>query len=136
MTPSGSATCDEAQRVADVHLGDVDVEVLGHLHRQRLDVQLVGHLREHAAFLDADRLADAACSGTVAWIGWSRRTSCRSTWVIVPRTLSSWYSLSTEECVVAALDDDVEHGVQPAGAGQRRPEVALGDRDRDGLSRP
>ena len=40
-----------------LHLGDVDLEVLRHLHRQRLDVQLVRHLREDAAFLHADRLA-------------------------------------------------------------------------------
>ena len=32
---------------------------------------------------------------------------------------------------VPAVDDDVEHGVQAARAGQRRAQVALGDRDRD-----
>ena len=38
-------------------------------------------------------------SGTVAWIGWSRRTSCRSMCVIRPRTASCWKSFSTDECV-------------------------------------
>jgi hypothetical protein len=32
----------------------------------------------------------------------------------------------------STFDDDVEHRVQAARAGQRRAQVALGDRDRDG----
>ena len=34
---------------------------------------------------------------------------------------------------LAAVDDDVEHGVQAARVGERGAQVALGDRDRDRL---
>jgi len=47
----GNRERGEAEGVADVHPGDVHVEVLGHLHRQRLDVELVGDLREDATGL-------------------------------------------------------------------------------------
>ena len=49
---------DEAQRVADRHPADVELEVLRNLHRQGLDGDLAADLREHAALGDADRLAD------------------------------------------------------------------------------
>ena len=60
------------------------------LHRQCLDVELVDTLGEDTAFLHADRVA-VSVNGTVAWIGWSRRTSCRSTCVIdrAPRPAGS-----------------------------------------------
>src|SRR5439155_2487742 len=48
----------EAERVADGHAADVEVDVLGNLHRQGLDVDLALYLREHTALLDAGRLAD------------------------------------------------------------------------------
>src|SRR5205823_7301802 len=48
----------QTERVADVHAGDVDVEVLGNLERQAFDVYLVDDLREYPALLDADGLAD------------------------------------------------------------------------------
>ena len=37
---------------------------------------------------------------TRAWIGWSRRTSCRSTWMIPPLTGCCWYSLRIDGWVV------------------------------------
>ena len=45
----------DAERVADAHVGDVEIDVLRHLERQRLDLDLAQRLREHAAFLDARR---------------------------------------------------------------------------------
>ena len=55
---------------------------------------------------------------TEAWIGWSSRTSCRSTCVTPPRTGSTWYSLRIDAWVFAlAVDLDVEDRVQ---AGRHR----------------
>ena len=34
--------------------------------------------------------APTRCTVTVAWIGWSSRTSCRSMWRTVPRIGSRW----------------------------------------------
>ena len=35
---------------------------------------------------------------TAVWIGWSRRTSCRSMCVSFPRTLLTWNSFRIAEC--------------------------------------
>ena len=40
MTPSRRGQVDEAQRVADRHTADVQLDPVGNLHRQRLDVDL------------------------------------------------------------------------------------------------
>ena len=58
VTPSGTSTSREPERVADPEPGDVGLEVLRDLERQRLDVDLVRDLREDAALADADRVAD------------------------------------------------------------------------------
>src|ERR671934_2813470 len=54
----------QAERVADRHPADVEVDVLRNLHRERFDVDLALHLREHAAFLRARGLADELDSHT------------------------------------------------------------------------
>ena len=89
VTPCGAVSAESRSESPIRQSRDICFEVLGDLHRERLNVQLVRHLRQDAAFLHADGLA-VQWSGTVAWIGWSRRTSCRSTWVISPRTGSCW----------------------------------------------
>ena len=48
----------EAEHVAHVHMGDVDLDVLWHVSGQRFDVELARDERQHAARLRADRLAD------------------------------------------------------------------------------
>ena len=58
VTPSSGGRSDEAERVADRHAGDVELEVVRDLQRQRLDVELAADLREDAAFLHAGGLAD------------------------------------------------------------------------------
>ena len=50
-----------------------------------------------------------------------------------PRTLSLLVLLEHRRVRLAAVDDDVEHGVQAAARRQRAAQVALGDRDRDRL---
>ena len=80
----------EPKDVADLHVRDVDVDVLRHVRRQRLDLELACHEREHAARLDADWRRRRDGSTTVAWIGWSSRTSRRSMCEIVPRIGSCW----------------------------------------------
>ena len=54
----------EAQGVAHRHRADVELEMLGHLHRQRLDVDLARDLRERAALAHARRvLGPTSCDG-------------------------------------------------------------------------
>src|SRR5918912_2805643 len=47
----------DAQRVADRHVADVELDMLRNLHRQRLDIDLPLDLREDAALLRPRRLA-------------------------------------------------------------------------------
>ena len=54
-------------------------------------------LRSRPALLDPGRLADKR-NETAVWIVWSRRTSCRSMWMIWPRILSRWKSFRITEC--------------------------------------
>ena len=49
----------ERQRVADLHAGDVVLDRVGDVGRQRLDRDLAERLLEHAALLDAGRVVDA-----------------------------------------------------------------------------
>ena len=116
--------------VADLQLGDVELEVRRHFHRQRLDVDLARHLRQDAAFLHPGRLA-----GEVIGHGGVDRLVEPDFLQVdvgdVAADLSCWYSLSTEEWRLAAVDHDVEHGIQATAGRQRAAQVALGDRDRD-----
>ncbi len=98
VTPSGSATVREAERVAEVASSETSAS--------RCSGTSIGSASTFSSFVTCERTppsftpADSPCrwSGTVAWIGWSRRTSCRSTCVISAAHWSCWYSLSTEEC--------------------------------------
>ena len=49
LTPRGRGHGGELDRVVDLHLGDVDGDLLGDLGRQRLDGDLAGDVLEHAA---------------------------------------------------------------------------------------
>ena len=42
---------------AQLDVGDVDLDLVGHVLRQALDLQLAEVVLDDAAFLDADRLA-------------------------------------------------------------------------------
>src|SRR5215203_3625550 len=120
----------QAERVADGHATDVQLDPVGNLHRQRFDVDLADDLGEDAAFLDAvgfadqldhdlrlDRLVeadflqidvdDAALDRILLGLFENRR---------VRRLLS--------------VEDDVEDDVEAMRAGQRPPEVSLGHADR------
>ena len=126
----------EPEDVADLQLGDVDVDVLRNVRGQRLDVELARDEREHAAGLDA-AASPTSWTTTVAWIGWSSRTSRRSMCEIVPRIGSCWYSARIDGCTVClALDDDVEDRVQARRAGHRGAELALGNDDRACVTLP
>ena len=56
--------------------------------------------------------------------------------MIVPRTASSWYSLSTEECALPPSTTTSSTAFSAAAPRQRRAQLALGDRDRDRLLAP
>ena len=131
MTPCGRGERREPERIADPQRRDVGFEVLGHLHRQRLDVQLVRHLRQDAAFLHAGRLAvqverhrgvDRLVEAHFLQVDVGDQAAHRILLVV----------LEHRGMRLPAVDDDVEHGVQPALRGQRGAEIALGDRDRHG----
>ena len=111
--------------------GDVRFEVLGDLHRQRLDVQLVRHLRQDATFLHPDRLAvqveghrgvDRLVEAHFLQVDVSDQPAHRILLVV----------LEHGRVLLSAVDDHVEHGVEPALRGQRGAEIAVGDRDRHG----
>ena len=118
-----------------MHLGHIGLEVLRHLHRQGLDVQLVRHLREHAAFLDAGGLTvERQRHGRV-----DRLVEADLLQVDVRDDTAQLVGLELLEDArvrVAALDDDIEHGVQAAARRQCSAQVALRDRDRDGPLAP
>ena len=66
---------------------------------------------------------------TRAWIGWSRRTSCRSTWVIVALDRVCWYSLRIDGCVVFWPSSVTSRiACSPPAARERPAQLALRDR--------
>ena len=126
----------EAKDVADVHGGDVDVDVLGNLHRESLDLELARDERDDAARLGADRFADEVnddrcldrliephlaevdvgdlpAHGILLILGQDRRMHGRLT-----------------------LEHDVEDRVQPRRPGHRGPQILLRDRDRARMPLP
>src|SRR5262249_12016430 len=121
---------DEAQRVADRHSRDVQVDVLGDLHRQRFDIDLTLHLRETAALLRTDRLADQLDG------------DARLDRLVEPHLLQvDMRDVPADRVLLIvledrrvrrrlALQDDVEDRVQAALASQNTTELALGDADR------
>ena len=71
------------------------------------------------------------CTRTVAWIGWSSRTSWKSTCVIVPRI--GMLLVVLEHGVVRgllAVDHDVDDPVEPGRPGQGDPQLPLTDDER------
>ena len=67
----------------------------------------------------------------MAWIGWSSRTSWKSTCVIVPR--SGMLLVVLEHGVMRrllAVDHDVDDPVEPGRPGQGDPQLALADDER------
>ena len=67
---------------------------------------------------------------TCAWIGWSRRTSCRSTWMTRRDRIELVLLEDRRVGGLLALEDDVEDRVQAVVARQHAPELALRDADR------
>ena len=59
VTPSGAVTADRVDGVADDQMGDVVLDGLGDLARERLDVELARDLLEHAALDDPGGLLGA-----------------------------------------------------------------------------
>ncbi len=59
LTPLGMDDGGEVDRVVDLHLGDVDGDLLGDRGRQGLDGDLAGDVLEHAALADAGRVVGA-----------------------------------------------------------------------------
>ena len=57
VTSRGKLEVGDTQRVPDLGLADVEREPVRHLERQRLDRHLAHELGQHAADLDAGRLA-------------------------------------------------------------------------------
>ena len=118
------------RRIADVEAADVEVDRGRNLERESLDVELRDALREHATLGCADSLAHH--------VERHRRVDR----LVEPHLLKvdvrdrpahavELVLLEHRGMRVAGLDDDVEHGVRAGAAGQRRPQVPLGDRDRD-----
>ena len=72
-----------------------------------------------------------SCTTTVAWIGWSSRTSWKSTCVSVPRIGCCWYSFSTAWCGVFWPSITTSTiACSPDGPVSAVAEVALADDDR------
>src|SRR5438094_767103 len=122
----------QAESVADRHAADVEVDVLRNLHRQRLDIDLALHLREHAALLRTDGLADQLDG------------DARLDRLVEPHLLEiDVRDVTADRILLVVLEDrgmgrrlalehDVEDRVEPAGAGQHTPEIALRHADRIG----
>ena len=120
----------EAQGVADCHLSDVELEMLGDLQRQRLDRDLAIDLREHAALGHADRLTDEL------------HDDARLDRAVEPHllqvdvgdpTLDRMLLVVLEDRRVGrvlALERHVEDRVQAVAAGEHAPQLTLGDADR------
>ena len=136
LTPSGIVEVRQAERVADAERGDVGLEAaLRDLERQRLDVDLVRDLVQDAALAHADRVADERDLDR----GLDRLVEADLLEVDVrdlAAHLVALVLLEDRRVSRAAVDLDVEHGVRPGRARERRPQVALGDRDRDRLGPP
>ena len=120
----------QAKRVADVHVGDVDLDPLGNLHRQRLDVDLARDLREHAALLRADGLADELDHD----LRLDRLVEADLLEVDVGDAAGDHVLLVVLEDRrmgrLLAFEHDVEDRVQARGAGQDAAKLSLGDTDR------
>jgi hypothetical protein len=126
----GRAQVDEAQGVADRHAAHVQLEVLGDLHRQGLDPDLARDLREHAAFGDADGLADEL------------HHDLRLDRLVEPHLLEVDVDQAALHGVLLviledrrvsgllALEGDVEDRVKTLSAGQHPAQLALGHADR------
>src|SRR5919106_853421 len=124
----------EAEDVTDVERRDVDVDVVGHVHRQRLDVELALHERDHASALcalglshevDDDRSLDRLVEPHLAEVDVRDRPADRILLVVgenrrVHRLL--------------AFEDDVENGVESRRATHRSAQRPLGDCDRARLT--
>src|SRR5437588_450049 len=117
----------EAHRVADPEPADVELEVLGDVHRQALDAHVARHLREDAALGDAARLADQMDRH----LRLDRLVEPHLVEVDVRDAAAERILLvRLEDRVVRgllAVEDDVEDRVQPARAAERAPKVALLD---------
>ena len=100
------------------------------LERQRLDPELTLHLREHAALLDADRLADQVDRN----LRLDRLVEPHLVQVDVREPAARHFLLVVLEHGrmrrLLAGEDDVEDRVQTRVAGQRAPQIALGHEER------
>ena len=132
VTPAGAAISERRIESPMPQRRDVDLDVLRHLERQRLDVDLVRHLGEHAALLDAGRLADERDHDG----GLDRLVEPDLLEVDVrdrAAHLVALVVLEDRRVLAAAVDGDVEHDVAAGRGRQRGAQLALADRDRDGL---
>ena len=104
--------------------------MIGDLERQGLDPELTLHLREHAAFLDADRLADQVDRN----LRLDRLVEPHLVQVDVREPAAGHVLLVVlEHGRVGRLltgQDDVEDRVQTRVARQGAPKIALGDEER------
>ena len=120
----------DPQAVPDGHLGDVELEAVGHLHGQRLDVYLPEYEREHAALLHARRVAD----GLDDDLRLDDLVEPDLVQVDVEQSRPHRVELVVlEHGVVRRLlpiEDDVEDRMQAVLARQDSPQLALLDRER------
>ena len=126
----------EAEHVAHLHVRDVDLDVLRHVGRQRFDVELARDEREHAARLDAGRLADELdddrrvdrlVEANLAQVDVRDRAADRI--LLVLGENRRMHGRLT-------LDDDVENRVEPRRAGHDRAKLPLGNDDRARVTLP
>ena len=126
----------EAQHVAHLHVGDVELDVLRHVRRQRLDMKLARDEREHPARLHAGRLTDELHDDG----GMDRLVEPNLTQVDVRDGAADRILLVLGEDRrmhgLLALDDDVEDGVEPRRARHRRTKLPLRHDDRACMTLP
>ena len=121
----GNAQVGDAEAVSDHHRRDVELEVVGHLHREGLDTYLAVDLAEDAAFLLAGRLADELDDD----VRLDRLVEPNLVKVDVEKAGAGRIQLVVlDDRVVGlllALENDIEDRVQPVVASQRLAELAL-----------
>ena len=122
----------EPERLAHLEPADVGLDRLGHLHRQRLDVDRRRRLVEDAALLDPRRVLGAVQMDVDGRL--DRDVEPHFLQVDVADVAADRIPLvllqDRRMRGALALEHDVEHGVQPRGAGEGGAELALADRER------
>jgi hypothetical protein len=133
VLPSGAVS---AERAADLHARDVEVDVFRHLERQRLDRDLAQRLREHAALAHAWRVVTAEKLDGHRSL--DRPVEPHLLQVDVRDTAPHGIDLVLLEdrrvSLSLAVDLDVEDRVEAGRARQRAPQLALRNGDRHRLA--